>query len=170
MFLYHPVFFKHCFFIVKKTCRKTWNLSICEPSPEGGQSFETSPFLLGVRTFIQSKDPEARIFTLLILPHLQATLSAPRDTVSRNWKQATIWCSLFAFGVIQSKIWRIHTVDGRNPAWDVKFTVDNAMNYQPQLVLDFFHQQYVRVMVKHHQSVGILSCSHFNMFNPSETY
>ena len=41
-------------------------------------------------------------------------------------------------------------------AWDLKFTVDNAMNYQPQLVLDFFHQQYyVSVMVKHHQSLGI---------------
>ena len=57
-------------------------------------------------------------------------------------------------------IQRIHTVDARNPAWDVKFTVDSAINYQPQLVLDFFHQQYVRVMVKHHQSVGILSYSH----------
>ena len=36
----------------------------------------------------------------------------------------------------------INTVDGRNPTWDVGNLVNNGMNYQPQLVRDFFHQQY----------------------------
>ena len=36
------------------------------------------------------------------------------------------------------------TVDGGNPkqpTWDEKNLVNNGINYQPQLVQDFFHQQ-----------------------------
>jgi len=33
-----------------------------------------------------------------------------------------------------------NTVDERNPAWDVKKSGNDGMNYQPQVVQDFFHQ------------------------------
>ena len=52
--------------------------------------------------------------------------------ISRNWNKQLfgvyylLWCH---------SIERIHTVDGRNPAGDVKLSVDNAINYlQYQLV------------------------------------
>ena len=42
------------------------------------------------------------------------------------------------------------TVDGSEiqlTTWDAQSPVNNGINYQPQLVQDFFHQQYVALLV-----------------------
>ena len=64
----------------------------------------------------------------------------------------------------------VHTVDGseipRPTTWDVQNPLNNGINYQPQLVHDFFHQQYHSITRNHPSPEDFLFRFVFFLPNP----
>ena len=84
-----------------------------------------------------------KLGALNFLPKVTTVASAPLAERAKGHKECR------NFGSTEEGIWWViygDTVDGRNmkksgekTAWDVRIPANNGINYQPQLVQDFFH-------------------------------